>query len=246
MTDEYQFKIDGPYKPATIPMSRLAAYMAALANLLGEEPSVHFDEVKEGSAILVAKVDEPAQPKVHGRVQKVRVGDAPQDAQKAFRALDDLLAGDNATGRLTSGSDNVIEFPGVTRPKPIKYGPVKQEGTVEGRIVRIGGTDDSIHVHLKDGAVTLSAIETKPDLAKELGRYLFDSIVRLHGVGTWLRNESGAWELKKFKAERFDVLDDAPLREVVDALRAAPGNTWVDEKDPITTLLSARTGPEAH
>ncbi|MBD7942144.1 hypothetical protein [Brevundimonas guildfordensis] len=246
MTDEYQFKIDGPYKPTTIPMGRLAAYMAALAALLGEELSVHFDEVKEGSAILVAKVDEAAQPKVRGRMRNVRLGDAPQDARKAFRTLDDLLAADNATGRLTGGGDNVIEFPGVTRPKPIKYGPVKQEGAVEGRIVRIGGTDDSIHIHLKDGAITLSAIETKPDLAKQLGRYLFDSIVRLHGVGTWLRNEGGAWELKKFKADRFEVLDDTPLREVVNALRATPGNTWGDEEDPLVTLLSARTGPEAH
>jgi hypothetical protein len=247
MAERYQFKIDGPYKPDTIPMGRLAEYMAALADLLGEKTSVHFEEVLSGSAILVAQVDEHARPKVQRRTRDIRVGDAPQDARKAFRILDDLLAADNATGRLTGGEDsNVIEFPGITRPPPIKYGPVKQEGAVEGRVVRIGGTDDSIHIHLKDGAVTLSAIETNAELAKELGRYLFDSVVRLHGVGTWLRNEGGAWELRKFKAVRYEVLDDAPLRQVVDNLRAVPGNHWGAEEDPITTLLGARTGPEAH
>lgn len=246
MADEYQFKIDGPYKPSTIPMGRLAEYMGALADLLGEEPSVHFEQVKEGSAILVARVDEPARPKVEGRVRNVRLGDAPQDALKAFRLLDDLLASDNATGMLSDGADNVIAFPGVTRPRPIKYGPFKQEGVVEGRIVRIGGTDDSIHVHLRDGAVTLSSIETNPEMAKELGRYLFDNVVRLHGVGTWLRTEGGSWELRKFKATQFEVLDDTPLPEVVAGLRAVAGNFWGDEEDPITTLLGARTGPEAH
>lgn len=246
MGDEYHFKIDGPYKPATIPMGRLAEYMAALAGLLGEQPSVHFEEVKEGSAILIAKIDPPAVPKVESRVRDVRLGDGPQDARRAFRALDDLLAADNATGQLTGGEDNVIQFPGVTRPKPLKYGPFKQEGVVEGRIVRIGGTDDSIHVHLKDGAVVLSAIETNPDLAKELGRYLFDNVVRLHGTGTWVRTEGGAWELKRFKASRFEVLEDKPLQDVVGALRAIAGNSWAEEADPVAALLASRTGPESH
>ena len=246
MSSEYQFRIDGPYKPSTIPMNRLAEYMAALADLLGEPAAVHLEALREGSAVLVATIDPPAAPKVQGRIRDVGRGDGPQDARRAFRQLDDLLARDNATGQLTGDANNVIEFPGVTRPQPVRFGPFKQEGTVEGRIVRIGGTDDSIHVHLRDGAVTLSAIETNPTLAKELGRYLFDSVVRLYGTGTWLRNEAGAWDLRKFKATRFEVLDDAPLAEVVRALKAVPGNAWGEEASPVATLLDARAGRETH
>ena len=50
-----EFVIDA-YSPETLPMSRLAEYMAQLATLLGEKSHVHFVELAAGSAKLVHAV----------------------------------------------------------------------------------------------------------------------------------------------------------------------------------------------
>ncbi|TXM88865.1 hypothetical protein FV232_25455 [Methylobacterium sp. WL30] len=98
---EYRLRIDA-FRPETLPMARLAEYMAELARLLGEQDKVHFEKVEPGSAVLVTVVEASAAPKVDLRVRQVREGRGPVEALKAFRGLDDLLAKDNAIGTLTS------------------------------------------------------------------------------------------------------------------------------------------------
>ena len=60
MSTSYRFRIADSYSRDDLPMERLAEYMAAFARLLGEPANVHFDEVHEGSAVLVARIDNPA------------------------------------------------------------------------------------------------------------------------------------------------------------------------------------------
>ena len=50
---EYRFRID-VFKPDTMPMGRLAEYMADLSQLLGEKEQVHFVRLEEGSKIELA------------------------------------------------------------------------------------------------------------------------------------------------------------------------------------------------
>jgi hypothetical protein len=54
MNGEYRFRIEDSYTPATLPMERLADYIAVLARLLGDQANVHFRGVEHGSAVLVA------------------------------------------------------------------------------------------------------------------------------------------------------------------------------------------------
>jgi hypothetical protein len=96
---EYQFRIDA-YSPATIPMARLAQYMAELAVLFGERDSVHFRGLTKGSTILNARIDREAVPKVRDRVMAVRAGAG--DPMRAFHALNKLLRADNAV-RVAAG-----------------------------------------------------------------------------------------------------------------------------------------------
>lgn len=109
---EYRYIIDA-FTPDTLPMERLAAYMRELALLLGEPNNVHFARIEKGSAVLVSRIDRTAAPNVAGRVRGLRDGTAPEDARKAFRQLDAMLASDNAVGRLSDAeSAEVIDFPG--------------------------------------------------------------------------------------------------------------------------------------
>ena len=63
--------------------------------------------------------------------------------------------------------------------------------------------------------------------AKKLGRHLFEP-VRLYGEGQWSRGTDGAWEVDRFKIERFEPLDGAKLSDVLSKLRAVAAN-WDDD-----------------
>jgi hypothetical protein len=52
------------------------------------------------------------------------------------------------------------------------------------------------------------------------------------------------WELRSFRISDFEVLDDAPLLEVVGKLRKVKGSDWSAVPDPVRTLLAERLGDE--
>ena len=244
----YKLKIDA-YSPDTIPMSRLAEYLSDLAGLLGEVSSVHFIELEEGSTVVNVAVDQEAIPKVSDRVAAFQRGEVFDDLQKHFEALDRRLVQDNGTGILRAYMDDdqigsvVIQFPGCERPKPIDYGVVRENGTLDGIPVSIGGRDKSSHIILQDGAKSYTGINVSRELAIKLSdqNCLYRKTVRLRGVGRWHRNTEGNWELKKFVAEDFEILGDAPLSETLEQLRSVAGSGWAETDDPIGFLRDLRT-----
>jgi len=50
----------------------------------------------------------------------------------------------------------------------------------------------------------------------------------------------GSWNLKRFNIAEFEVLDNAPLREVVAHLRQVPGNGWQEIEDPYAEVRRLR------
>ncbi len=200
-------------------MARLADYMTSFAELLGQRDHVHFGELKQGSRVVAACVDEIAQRKVERRVEEVRFGQGPESARRALRDIDDKLAEDNAIGHiLRGGKAKVIEFAGRTRHVEAQLGPVEQAGAIEGQIVQIGGRDETINVHLKAGDQFHLCITSKAT-ARRLAEYIFGGPIRARGKGVWARMESGTWTLKRFVIEDFDPLDETPLSKLFDGLR---------------------------
>lgn len=242
---QYRFTIADSFTPETLPMERLGEYVATLAKLLGEQTNVHFLGVEAGSAVLVATIDPPAQPKVRERVLAVRDGGGPSDARKAFAELDEMLRKDNATGILSDGPGGVvIPFPGRNRPEPLVYGPFREDGTIDGQLIRVGGKDKTVPVHLRDGAVIHTGLVCTPEIARRIAAHLYGPTLRVHGTGTWFRTGAGVWELRSFRINDFEVLDDAPLLTVVGNLRKVKGSDWNTVPDPVRALLAERHGDE--
>ena len=214
----YELYIDS-FTPETIPMARLADYMASFAELLGHSEHVHFGKLKAGSLSVAARVDEIAERKVEKRVDEVRYGGGPQPARKAFREIDDKLAEDNAVGRIIRGKAKLIEFPGRTRHVEEKLGPIEQAGTLDGEVIQIGGRDETINIHVKAGEQIHICVTSKA-IARRLAPHIFSSAIRVRGFGTWARLESGAWILKRFEIADFEPLDQTPLSKVFEGLRA--------------------------
>lgn len=221
MENQFIFDIDA-FTPDTIPMQRLAEYMLALSALIGQRESTHFVGVVAGSARLVSRLDPPAVPKAEARLNSVRSDgpQAPKDAVKAYNEIEAMLANDNAVGKLIAPSGAVIiPFIGRNRPKPLAFPTFRQEGSIDGHIVRIGGQDSSAHAILQDGDVTYSGIKMPRKLARVLCAYLYGPKLRLHGSGRWQRTQEGAWLLRDFDVASHEILDDTPLTDLVASIR---------------------------
>ncbi len=234
-----EFSID-IFKPETIPMSRLAEYMIELAALYGSEPSVHFKELRSGSTILNAVVDESATEAVESRLRLVHDVAAPDDLKKAYQNLNGMLKSDMAVGEIKHREGAVIlALPGRDTLVQKTY-RVKEAGVLDGVVIRIGGKDNTVPVWLKDMDGSIHKCEANSEMARELIKEYLSSPVRVTGQGDWLRGEDGAWILEKFKITGWESLDVKPIADIVNAARNTKGNGWNELGDPIKEHLHIR------
>jgi hypothetical protein len=248
MATEYRLRIESDMTPATFPMERLAEYMSALAKLLGQTPNVHFEGIREGSSILVARIDDQAVECVSDRVRNVHTGVGPKEALKAYGSIDTLLRQDHATGSLTSDVQGVvIPFPGINRPDPLVFGPYWQDGSLDGEVIRVGGSgkdDMTIPIHLREAGIVHTHLNTTYELSKEIAKFYGGQNIRVHGRGQWFRGIDGVWELREFKIASFEPLRDTSLSEVVRNIRSVGGTEWRSVADPVGYLMEQRTDDE--
>lgn len=234
-----EFSID-IFKPETIPMSRLAEYLSELATLYGSEPSVHFKELRSGSAILKAIVDESAVEAVESRLRLVHDNAAPDDLKRAYQNLNGMLKSDRAVGEIKHMQGAVIlAFPGRNTPVQQTY-RVKEGGVLDGVVIRIGGKDNTVPVWLKDMDGSIHKCEANSEMARELIKEYLSAPVRVTGQGDWLRGEDGAWTLEKFKITGWESLDERPIADIVNAARNTKSNGWNELDDPIKEHLRLR------
>jgi hypothetical protein len=237
---EHRFKID-VFTPETLPMERLAEYMLRFAKLLGEPERVHFVEVERGSAVLLARTEEVAVPKVEQRLADAVRGQGDPVALKALQELDDMLANDNAVGQLIDESGaEIIAFQGRNRPKPLEYGPFREDGVLEGVVIKVGGKGETVPIWLQDGERRTHHCGARRPLARRLAKHYDGGLLRVSGTGSWVRLATAAWLMRSFEIKSFEPLDDAPLVDVIKRLQGVEGADWGD--DPVTDLMRLRKG----
>lgn len=241
----YYFTIDA-LTPESLPMARLAEYMADLAGLFGHKEHVHFDRVAPGSVQLVSRVDEGHHDAIRERLDAASAGGpVPDDVANAVESINTRLAKDGATGRLSDrGGAEVINFPGCDRPRPRTFGPFKQFCSFDGMLIRVGGKDDTVPVHLQAGD-KIHICNADRDMARRLAPNLYQGTLRVWGDGRWEREGNGNWKLIRFDISKFDLLDDTPLGEVVEKLREVEGSGWKQFEDPLAEIMRLRRDPQA-
>ncbi len=224
---EYVFRIDS-FTPDTLPMARLAEYLSTLAKLLGHPEHTHFVRVDPGSARLVHKVDAVDAPKVETRLGGIRIGQGPKEALTARQTLNDMLANDNAEGELSEVATGriIIPFEGRNRPKRLAFPPFREDTTIEGQIVNIGGRDSTAHATLQDGDTFHANVNMSRDIARDLAPLLYGMPVRLFGNGRFERQPDGVWKMLDFKVDRFEKLDDRSIGDAFARVRSLPGGSF--------------------
>ena len=206
---------------------------------------MHFVRLEEGSTVLVQSVEPEAAPDVKERLRALRQDRPPGDAAKAFTALNRYLSDDNATGILQeSGGAEVIRFPGREAPAPSTFEAFNQIGVLDGVLIRIGGRDDTVPAHLRDGD-TIHLCNATRGMARHLAVHLYGPPLRVHGNGRWERDADGCWVMRRFNITSFVELDDAPLGQVAQRLRDVEGSGWKEIEDPAAELRRLRGLEEA-
>jgi hypothetical protein len=236
------FIIDG-YTPDTLPIGRLAEYIRNFANLVGPDSEVRFQRVGKGSAALINRAPQEIIPDVRARITAARENEGPKEAVSGYVGLKGLLAQDRTTGRIKEERRRIIEFPKLVAPQ---YGPVVEDGTLEGIVIRIGGKDDTFHILIQDGEKTYPCYTTDIAKAKALKPYLLehDKPVRVSGRGKWCRNAGGVWDLLQFKISDYEALSNDDLQQVLERMRQIPGSGWDKIDNPLAEIDRIRKGSD--
>ena len=236
----YRFVVDA-LSPDRVPMARLAEYIADLARLFGYKEHVHFVRVEQGSLVAVQQVEQEYAPLVHERLSAANNAEGvPDDVADAVESLNHRLAQDGATGSLCDDvGAEIIPFPGRDKPSPQTFGPFKQPCTFDGVLIRVGGKDDTVPVHLQAGDAIHICNSTR-DMARRLAPHLYQGTLRVWGDGRWERESDGHWRLIRFDISKFEELDDAPIDEVVQRLREVKDSGWRRFDDPLAEIQRLR------
>ena len=140
----------------------------------------------------------------------------------------------------------IIRFPGREDIELVTFGAFNQEGSLDGIVIRVGGKQESVPIHLQSGQVFYTTCEATRNLAKLLAHHIFSSEIRVYGTGRWYRSEDGRWVLERFRISSFEVLRDAPLSSVVAGLRQVKGSEWETLSDPWGELEKIRRGTDGN
>ncbi len=221
----------------TLPLARLARYLAHLADLLGDQPSVHFVGATSGSVVLTVRVEPSAVDRVRQQLADVRDGTAAVPVLESYQALNLMVTEDGGVAVLGEGPRALLQFPGgnAAVPETVVSG-LRQAGSLEGVIERVGGHGDAVLVDLRGPRETLIACRGPRDLAEQIGQALFTR-VRLGGQGTWARSTDGSWSLQQFDIERITALNTVTFAQTVADLRRIPA-VWLPNPLEVLGALS--------
>lgn len=237
---DFFFKIDG-WTPGEMPMERLVEYMKDLTQLFDSKRHVHVVGIKSGSVEVAMDVDESHREEIKQRVCDVGQGKGQRQSIAAFRRINKNLYEDGREGRLSCNGAVILHFPGRQPPSEVEISPFEQEGSFDGRVIRVGGKGDLVPAWLQSGDDRINCFADL-DMAKKLAEHLFGEELRVSGTGKRFRDTEGRWQFKKFIITSFEILDDTPLTTLVERLRSLPGNGWEELEDPWEELRREREG----
>lgn len=215
------------FTPSTLTSTRLAQYLLDLNALVGSTSKVHFKKLGKGSAQIIQWAEPSALPEIRKRVVSAQYkGEkTPVEIVEAYDRLNRHLIEDNSGAKLKIGNEKVLDFPGRRTEERGIIGPVTQSEFLDGQLFRIGGVDETVPVHLKDGD-DFHFCTANVETAKKLAPYLYGQTIRLFGTAYWYRYPQGHWKLDHFRVENFQPLEDIPLGKAVEKLRSIPHDDW--------------------
>ena len=237
----FSLRIKG-FTPDTLPLSRMGEYVSALAELIGDDVQVSFERVTKGSAQLNVKINDDDADQAIGRIRLASSAEENSSSRKGYDRVQALLAGDKTSADFRQQKGAVIlKFPG--EPKNVmRLATLKEAGEINGRIIKVGGRDDTIPVSLRTPDGTIVNCTASVEMARKLKQYLLEPIdVILLGEGKWKRTEKGSWETVDFRIIEVTEMNFDTLDSELEQVRSA-GSGWDAIEDVTGELERLRYG----
>jgi len=240
ITWDFALKLRG-VTPDSIPMSKLAEYIADWAQLLGSESAPILRGIVNGSVVLRAEVAPTAKNEVRNRLL---AANHDEKASKYINSLQRFMLRDGVFGTIIDKSNDVLfQFEDFAESDALPPVIVEDSTEIDGTVFRVQGKDNSSHIGLIEyGSDRAFSIETKDDaLARRFAEHFKGHTLRVRVHGTWRRDETGEWKPYRLIADGFNVLDDTQsLNELMQSLRDVPDNGWSSLPDPIAEWRNIR------
>lgn len=232
--------------PEQVTMDRLAEYMSAMANLLGTDNHPVLHGIKRASTGIQARL-----PREREHYAAARIGQGKNNPTsppgRQLAKIQNLIDEDDIQGAQLFNRDQKIIALFTRQPvETIEQPTIQQTGTVDGIVTGLVGSDDTMHLHLRDWMDRdLKILVRDESIAREMLRHFRGSTLRVTVSGSWKRTEDG-WvpENNKVSAQSYEVLEDTPLTEIFARFAAVPGNGWKEMEDPQRLLAELRGDEE--
>jgi len=224
MSDDHKvlFKLNGK-RPSDFTIDRLAKYLSTLGELVGSPGKVRVKKLTPGSVKIELSIDHAHYPVFVQRLTSARdTSRSALSTRKAVETLKTMITDDQVTAEMLSGKTKLIYLRGYQRGDGPAIGPVVQRYKVRGVINRLEGKDDTKHVGIAEFATKREVRAEFRDslLASKLQKLLWGPVVELSGIARLFRHPNGDWEVKSFRIDTVEELDDAPPSSVVQKLRS--------------------------
>ena len=237
----YSLRLKG-FTPQSLPLGRLGEYVCALADLIGDDVSASFERVTKGSAQLKVLIDESSESIVIARIRRAPLAEEGSSVRRGYEKIQSLLAADKTSAEFRPEKGAVIlKFPGAPKGA-IRLSTVKEFGELSGRIIKVGGRDDTIPVTLMTATGEAINCSSTLEMARRLKPCLLEPVdVILEGIGRWKRTDSGAWSIIEFKIHDFSIMDFSDFDASLETARAL-GSGWDSTQDVNQALSRIRYG----
>lgn len=236
----YELHVFGTSKKA-LSLDDFAELAKKVAELLGSREHVRFGALRDGSARLLTKVQDPGLQAVEVQLLRAKNGEGP-GAGKVVKLNEFLSVKGWRADLLNRQGCVILNFPGaLNKPTPEPVQTVEQVDTLIGQVIKIGGRDESVPMTIRtpDGAFIDLTVKGR-DQAKKLAQYLFGSDLKLTGNATWKRDEEGHWSCSDMVVLSFEEPDNTSLVDLFGTLRQVPDNHWQRLADPISAWKNFR------
>ncbi|HEY1934795.1 MAG TPA: hypothetical protein VGG99_22545 [Acetobacteraceae bacterium] len=227
--EEMEFVIPA-YTPETMPLDRLLEYLRQIGEVVGVPQEMHLVRIDQSSTKPVFHLPTPVAVEARERATAVRIGSGTLAQRQAYTRIRNMVRRDG--GKPASLKDRtgvILDFP----PSPDEIGAitgVRQGGSFDGVLIRVGGVGDFTPLQMQDlGGDLHSGFSAPKQIAKAMATLLFEPI-RVTGIGSWDRTPAGEWKLSKMLVQAYEPLGDEDLGEVFQRLRAAPV-VWPKDAD---------------
>lgn len=219
MHEPFRIKLDiQKFTPESIPIDRLGAYATAFSKLLAAKSDIAFGGLESGSTGMVAKVPPHEIDLVSNNLASAKLGGS---SNAAFNDLNELLRQDQTTAYiLDHRGENIVQFPGINTPTPPQYPNFREDSSVDGQLVRIGGTDETVHAQLIYNG-RKNKLSMDRETAKSIAPHLFGPTMRFHGSARYRRNPDGTWETLQFDVSSFEILKEVSLIDEIQSIRSS-------------------------